>query len=75
MKTKLKVKGMHCDACKLLVRMGLEDGGFEEKIVSIDTVKEENVGEVILSGLGEQEIEKAKEIINSVGHYEVVAND
>lgn len=74
MQTTLKVAGMHCNACKMLVQMGLEDGGFEDKIESVES-GEDNQGQVVLNDMSEEELQKAKEIINSVGHYQVIEND
>lgn len=67
---KITVEGMHCEACKILVKMELEENGFEDKIESVE-VTGENVGEVVLKNIDEKKLSKAKSIINATGDYSV----
>ena len=64
----IKVKGMHCDACKMLVKMELEENGFEDKIESI-SLESDNEGLVNLTNVSEEEVEKAKEVIDAMESY------
>ena len=68
---KLKVKGMHCDACKALVRMELEENGFEENIVSVEVV-EDQLGQVELVDVTDEDQKKIIKIINSMDSYQVL---
>ena len=67
----ITVKGMHCNSCKMLVKMELEENGFDGKIKNIE-LREGDIGLVDLQDVSEDEIPKAKELINSMDSYEVV---
>lgn len=69
-KKKIIVKGMHCEACKTLIQMEIEDAGFGQKVVNINLL-ENNTGEVSLKNISEEEFEKIKAIINKMTNYEV----
>lgn len=71
MKTTIKVKGMHCHACKMLIKMELEEIGLEGNIESIE-LKENNQGSVVLNKIEEAQIEEAINIINKMDQYEVI---
>ncbi|MCA9385358.1 cation transporter [Candidatus Dojkabacteria bacterium] len=62
---KLKVNGMHCDACKSLIKMELEENGFDDVKVDGDT-HEIQIPEN-LSG----DIEEIKSVINSMESYDI----
>lgn len=68
MEQKITVKGMHCDACKALIKMELEDAGFEEKIETIE-LGDNNTGYVVFKEISSDELEKAKSIINALENY------
>lgn len=71
MKTTIKVKGMHCDACKMLIKMELEEIGLEGNIESVE-LEADNQGLVVLDNLEEDQIEEARNIINNMDQYEVI---
>lgn len=71
MKTAIKVKGIHCDACKMLIKMELEEVGLEGNIESV-ALEGENQGIVILIDVKEAQIEEAKNTINKMDQYEVI---
>ncbi len=62
MKTVLKVKGMHCHACEVVLKEVVEESGG--KNVSASTPK----GEVIAEFASANELEKAKNAIRSEGY-------
>jgi hypothetical protein len=67
----INVKGMHCNACTMLVKMELKDNGFKGKIDEVQLTKD-NVGVVVLKNCDEDEVDKAKKIINAMESYEVI---
>lgn len=71
METKLSVDGMHCNSCKGLIKMELEENGFEDKIVSLE-LGEDNKGLLTLTDLSEEEKTKAIELVNNMDQYSVV---
>lgn len=75
MKTVLTVKGMHCNACKALIKMQLEERGLEDKIISININEVENVGTVELDNISEEESAIIEEAINSMEQYSVIARE
>lgn len=71
MNNEIKVKGMHCDACTALVRMELEENGFENKITNIELLGDE-IGLITFETLDEDTFTKAKDIINDMDKYAVI---
>lgn len=71
MEVSLKIKGMHCEACKSLIKMELEDNKFLDNLIGIE-LKGSNYGEAILKDLSEDDIKKIKEIINNLDNYEII---
>lgn len=71
MKTTIKVKGMHCDACKMLIKMELEEIGLEGNIESVK-LEADNQGLVVLDNIEEDQVEEAKNTINNMDQYEVI---
>lgn len=71
MNKELKVKGMHCNACVMLIRMELEDSGLENNIQSIE-LEDNNQGSVVLNNVEEAQIKEAINIINKMEQYEVI---
>lgn len=69
--TIIKVSGMHCDACKMLVKMELEDLGLEENIKTIE-LEGDNTGTIALENVNDEKIMEAKEVINQMEQYEVL---
>ncbi|KXK26143.1 MAG: hypothetical protein TR69_WS6001001137 [candidate division WS6 bacterium OLB20] len=56
---------MHCEACKALIRMELEENGFADRISTVE------IGNVHLTGVTRDESARAGEIINSLEGYHV----
>jgi copper chaperone CopZ len=71
MKTTIKVKGMHCDACKMLIKMELEEIGLEGNVESVE-LEADNQGVVVLDNVEEHQIEEARNTINKMDQYEVI---
>lgn len=67
----LRVKGMHCDACKALISMEIEELGFADKLQSVELTGED-MGEVNIDLNSVEDLEKVKKSINELGKYEVV---
>jgi copper chaperone CopZ len=71
MKTTIKVKGMHCDACKALIKMELEEIGLEGNIEKVE-LEENNQGIILLKNVNETQVEEAKNVINKMEQYESI---
>lgn len=71
MKTTIKVKGMHCDACKMLIKMELEEIGLEGNVESVE-LEADNQGVVVLNNVEEDQIEEARNTISKMDQYEVI---
>jgi copper chaperone CopZ len=71
MVTKIKVKGMHCDACVKLVEMEVEEAGLQDKVGEIKLI-DDNMGEITLKEKNEGEISKLRSTIDKMSNYEVV---
>jgi len=70
MKT-LVVDGMHCDACKKLIQMELDDAGLGEAVVNM-TIMPDNVGELELSNtLSSEDEQKVKAVIQNMDGYAI----
>ena len=68
----LIINGMHCDACKILIRMEIDDVGLSDKIKDINLTSGNNKGFVDLQNVSEEEVEKIIEAIDALGEYKVV---
>lgn len=71
MDQKITVKGMHCEACKTLIKMEIEDLGLEDKIKEILLMEGENVGEIRFKDISDDDLEKVKNAINKLDQYKV----
>ena len=71
MNTILKIKGMHCESCKKLIQMELEEAGFIDKFKEA-TLLENQIGEIKLVNINTNDLEQIKEIINNLPNYEVI---
>ena len=67
----LKIQGMHCESCKTLILMELEENGFEKNVVNLELLGDDK-GELIVNNVDERQIEHIKAIINSMDGYEVI---
>ncbi len=65
------IQGMHCEACKSLITMELEEAGLEDKVKTI-SLQDNNMGELELDDVSEEEVERIKTAINNMGSYSVV---
>ncbi|KKP70065.1 hypothetical protein A2X44_02520 [candidate division CPR3 bacterium GWF2_35_18] len=69
----LKVKNMHCESCAKIIQMELEESGYINKIISVElTNPQNNIGVVKFKDLDQNEIEKAKAVIQKAGEYVVL---
>jgi hypothetical protein len=69
---KLTIRGMHCDACKALITMDVEDAGMSDRIKGFGEVSN-NQGELLLKeDVSDEELKKLAEIINSMDNYQVL---
>ncbi len=71
MDTTLTVHGMHCQACKTLITMELEEAGLDDKVSAIEMSLDEKQGIISLTSVIEEEVQKIKDIINSFDAYSV----
>lgn len=67
--TQIKVKNMHCDACKTLVKMELEENNLDNLITDFSIDTEENIGTLELVNPTKEEIMKIKTVVNSMEGY------
>jgi copper chaperone CopZ len=63
---KYKIEGIDCASCASIIKMSLEDEGFEG--VEVDAKDEELTVPEKYTG----EIAKIKEIVDGAGHYELL---
>ncbi|BCX14155.1 MAG: hypothetical protein KatS3mg085_687 [Candidatus Dojkabacteria bacterium] len=70
-KIKIRVKGMHCNACKMLIRVELEEMDLEENIEKIE-LEANNQGVIVLKNMDEHDIRKIIDKINKTELYEVI---
>ena len=69
----VKVKNMHCESCAKIIQMELEESGYINKIISVElTNPQNNIGVVKFKDLDQNEIEKAKAVIQKAGEYVVL---
>lgn len=67
----IKVDGMHCDACKKLVMMELEENNLDQCVDSIN-IAGDTIGDIILHGDSRNDdVEKIKSVINGMEGYVV----
>ncbi|PIR76401.1 MAG: hypothetical protein COU32_02325 [Candidatus Magasanikbacteria bacterium CG10_big_fil_rev_8_21_14_0_10_42_10] len=70
--TTLTVEGMHCDACKKLIMMELEDAGLDTYVENVTVASTEKKGIFQLNeAIDEDSLEKMKSIINAMDGYSV----
>ena len=68
----LKVQGMHCDACKSLIEMEIEDLNLQDKLENIDYDSDTQMGDVIFHDLTEEERSVLKQAIENLGNYKII---
>ncbi|MCA9386756.1 hypothetical protein KC669_01855 [Candidatus Dojkabacteria bacterium] len=71
MEKTIKVNGMHCNACVMLIRIELEENGFEKNIDSINLL-EDNKGQVKVINIKDEDETKIISLINNLDNYEVI---
>lgn len=71
MEKAIKITGMHCQACKSLISMELEENGLAQKVNSIE-LSSQNTGLILLSDTNDQDVEKIVSIINKMDNYQVI---
>jgi len=71
METKITINGMHCEACKGLIRMSLVDNGLTPNIKEIE-ISGDNEGYVILSNVMKKDIVTVRNSINEMSQYTAV---
>jgi len=69
----ITVQGMHCDACKKLIMMELEDAGLEKVVLGVEVSKEEKKGVFTLNeGVSDVERDQIISTIDSMEGYSVL---
>ncbi|HRN69836.1 MAG TPA: hypothetical protein PLS49_01515 [Candidatus Woesebacteria bacterium] len=71
MDQKITVKGMHCNACKALIKMEIEDVGLGNRIEEIVLLENGNVREIKFIDISDSDLEKVKSTINILDQYKV----
>ena len=67
----LTVHGMHCESCKKLIMMELEENNLEQSIESIE-VGDDQIGIVYLKdSISDIDLQKIKTIIAGIDEYTV----
>lgn len=69
---KIKVKGMHCESCKALIKIGLEEAGLDKVVSSIDLVGDD-IGILTFKNASKEEKEKVEDLINNMDQYSVIS--
>lgn len=64
--TKYKIKGTHCDACVMLIKLELEEAGFPKFKIT-------NEGDIDIPNEYLARIDEIKEAISNAGDYELVS--
>lgn len=72
MKKELLIQGMHCAACQALISMEIEELGLLDKILSLEIIKGDSKGKLVLDNVSEDQIEKIKIAINSLENYKII---
>lgn len=63
------VNGMHCDACKKLITMELEDAGLQAHVASLE-LSGENMGTLTLNnGVSDGDRARVEDVINAMEGY------
>ena len=68
----LTVNGMHCEACKALLRMELEENGYDSNIEAIELTPKQTQGTIRLANVTDQQITAITNLINTLDQYTVV---
>ncbi len=71
MKETIIVEGMHCEACKMLIKMELEENGFGNSVENI-VLGENNTGTISINSTQTEELSKIENIINNLEGYKVI---
>lgn len=71
-KVTLRVQGMHCDACKTLIEMEIEDLNLQDKLQNIDYDSDKQMGDVVFHDLTEEERSALKQSIENLGNYKII---
>lgn len=71
-KVTLKVQGMHCDACKTLIEMEIEELNLQDKLENIDYDSDKQMGDVVFNDLTEAERSALKQAIENLGNYKII---
>lgn len=72
MSTTIKVQGMHCDACKTLVSMELEEIGLQDKVSEIMIDSKKNQGTLQLTNESQEDIDAIKKAIEGMEQYSIL---
>lgn len=67
----LTIKGMHCDACKKLIMMELEDHGLNNYVASLE-ISGENIGALSFrDGVSDDVVLAVRKIIDDMDNYSI----
>lgn len=71
---KFVVKGMHCDACKTLISMEIEEHEeLASKLISIEIpFPAHELGEIVMRDLSSEELALLKRSIQNAGDYTII---
>jgi len=67
----LTVAGMHCDACKSLIQMEIDDINLSDKVKEIG-LSSDHQGFVSLQDINEEDVKQITKAINALGKYSVI---
>ncbi|HBB37996.1 MAG: hypothetical protein UV82_C0006G0046 [Candidatus Magasanikbacteria bacterium GW2011_GWD2_43_18] len=68
----LTVQGMHCDACKKIIRMELDDAGLAEQIVDIELLPDERGCITLQESTSPETKDHITTVVNAIEGYSVV---
>lgn len=64
------IEGMHCNACKTLIEMELQEHGFKKGDIHIELL-ENNIGSLTLPIASEEHIQEVKNVIEKMEDYSI----
>jgi len=72
MATTLTINGMHCEACKSLIRLELGEKGYGSNIEAIELTPGQTQGTIRLANVTAQQVAAITTLINALDQYTVV---
>jgi len=69
----ITVQGMHCDACKKLIMMELEETGLDSSVLEVNISSEEKKGVfTLIDEISDDDLGRVKSVVNAMDGYTVL---